>query len=84
MTPLPSITIPAETLPAGVIFKDRPAQYWIEGDLVELRGAIWRIRSITHSRSSQRIAFTLYPCAGGRPEIISVLPRQWAQVARGY
>jgi len=80
---IPPFRVPPESLPADAWFKSRPATYWIEGDLVELDGAVYRIKGITHSQSSARIAFTLYPCAGGLIETRSFMPRQWFPVARG-
>lgn len=72
-----------EVVPASLDFRDRPAKFWLEGDIVRLGGDAFRVTGVTHSDVSLRIAFSLRPIGGGAVIVRSFMPGDFAPVARG-
>ena len=65
-----------------VRFEKRPAEQLEAGDLLYLDGETWRVKGRSTSKYSPRIRFTLFPCAGGRPTQIELMPRQWFEIVK--
>lgn len=82
---IPLVTVPAEDAPPppASAFAKRPCEQIAVGDMVLLRGIVWRVKDRRTSRTSPRITFTLWACAGGRPTTESFFPREWVPVVKG-
>ena len=70
----------ADPLPATT-FRKCPAEQIAVGDLLLLRGQVWRIKDRRTSHTSPRVTLTLWPVQGGRPEVHAFFPREWLPVA---
>lgn len=79
----PEPQVAPEALPANLTFRERPAKFWLEEDIVQVDGTLYRVRGITHSPISRRIAFSLHPLAGGAAVTVSFMPGDYKLVARG-
>lgn len=69
----------------GMFFKDRPAKYVIEGDIVQLAdGGEWRVMGITYDISATRCAFTVRSCTTGIVKSVIFPHAHYLSAARGY
>lgn len=82
---IPPVTVEAEmtTPPPETAFRKHPVERITAGDLLLLRGKVWRVKHVQTRRTSPRISLTLWPVQGGRPEVQSFFPREWFPVIRG-
>jgi hypothetical protein len=79
---IPPVRVEPESDPLpATTFQKLPAEEIDIGDLLLLRGQVWRIKDRRTSRTSPRITLTLWPVLGGRPEVQSFFPREWLPVA---
>lgn len=76
---IPPVSVdPEPAMPPPVsAFNKRPVEQIAAGDLLLIRGQVWRAKDRRTSRTSPRITLTLWPVKGGRPETQSFFPREW-------
>ena len=83
-TRIPPVNVPAYEgyVPTADQFRKQPAASFQVGDLLLIFGEAYWIVSRRELKHTPRIAFTCYPCAGGRPTRREFFPREWLPTYR--
>lgn len=83
-TRIPPVNVPAYEgyVPPADHFRKQPAASFQAGDLLLLSTGIHWIVSRRERKTTPRIMFICYPCAGGHPIRREWFPREWVPAYR--